>query len=91
MKCFHILSAAPDPCPFDDGCHWLDVAGGNVLLVHPNCDRCADPSTRMGHVMGSEPVGAAAATALSAFGVLATDTTAQALLKVAPAWPQAYP
>lgn len=91
MYCVHLSPSPPTPPALREDYHWLDVAGGMALVVHANCHQCADPSTRLPHVLGPGIVGPTVASALASHGVLATDTLLQAMMKVAPTWPNAWP
>lgn len=91
MYCVHLCPASIAHPVADEPYHWLDVADGQVLLVHPNCHRCQQADTRLPHALTPGPVGATVASALVAHGVVATDTLLEAMMKVAPTWPQAWP
>lgn len=91
MYCVHLCPSPPDHPVAQEPYHWLDVAGGQTLVVHANCHRCSQDGTRMPHVLDAGQVGDTVAAALSAYGVTATDTLLQAMMKVAPSWPQAWP
>lgn len=91
MYCVHLCPNPPVLPVANQSYHWLDVAGGQVLLVHADCHKCEQPSTRLPHPLDSGPVGDAVAAALVAYGVVATDTLLEAMFKVAPTWAQAWP
>ena len=91
MYCVHLCPDPPVLPVSRDACHWLNVAGGNVLLVHGDCHRCQQPATRLPHPMQNRAVGATVAAALAAYGVVATDTLVDAMMKVAPTWSPAWP
>lgn len=91
MYCVHLCPSPPDLPVAKDPCHWLEVANGQVLLVHANCHLCQQAHTRLPHPLTTGPVGATVASALASFGVVSTDTLVQAMMKVAPTWPQAWP
>lgn len=92
MYCVHLCPSSPPVHPVaKESYHWLDVDGGQTLVVHGNCHQCAQDDTRLPHVLGPGPVGNAVASALAAYGVVATDTLVQAMMKVGPHWPPAWP
>lgn len=91
MYCVHLCPSPPTPASTRDPCHWLDVGNGQSLLVHANCHQCNQPETRLPHPLEPGPVGATVASALVSLGVVSTDTLLQAMMKVAPTWPQAWP
>lgn len=91
MYCVHLSSSPPTRPVERDEYHWLDVGDGMSLMVHADCHHCIQPETRLSHVLKTDPVGAAVASALAAHGVLATDTLLAAMMKVAPSWPPAWP
>lgn len=91
MYCVHLSPSPPTRPATQDDYHWLDVGDGMSLVVHANCHRCTQPETRLPHVLKTDPVGVTVASALAAHGVLATDTLMDAMMKVAPIWPVAWP
>lgn len=91
MYCVHLCPTPIAHPVASEEYHWLDVAGGQALLVHPHCHRCQQGATRLSHPLQDEPVGATVAAALVDHGVVETDTLVQAMMKVAPTWPQAWP
>ncbi|MFP3246910.1 MAG: hypothetical protein RXR20_20520 [Paraburkholderia sp.] len=91
MYCVHLCPNPPALPVAREEYHWLPVAGNQVLLIHPDCHHCGQPSTRLPHVLAGEAVGTTVATALAAFGVVESDTLLHAMLKVAPSWAQAWP
>lgn len=91
MYCIHLCPSPPSLPISKDAYHWLDVGNGQALVVHANCHQCAQADTRLPHALAPGAVGATVASALSAYGVLAGDTLLQAMMKVAPSWPPAWP
>ena len=91
MYCVHLCPNPPELPIAGEEYHWLPVADGKVLLIHPDCHACRQGATRLPHVLHDAQVGTEVALALAAFNVLATDTMCQAMLKVAPHWPRAWP
>lgn len=91
MYCVHLCPNPPELPVAREEYHWLPVGGNQVLLIHPDCHKCGQAATRLPHVLSEGEVGDAVATALSAYGVSASDTLLQAMLKVAPHWPKAWP
>ena len=91
MKCYHVLTDAEVPPPWTMPYHATEGANG-WLCVHEDFASCPDPSTRMGHILdASAVVGETYAAILAPWGVTATDTVLQAVLKIAAQWGTAYP
>lgn len=91
MYCVHLCPNPPELPVAGEEYHWLPVADGKVLLIHPDCHKCRQPVTRLPHVLHEDVVGDAMASALVDYGVKKNDTMLQAMFKVAPHWPVAWP
>jgi hypothetical protein len=90
MKSLHIVSADTlVKHRFNLGpTHWLDIPAGH-LVIHSASDAAremleAEPGTiALPYLLDGSPIGTPAAAALTHLGVLATDNTFQASVKVA--------
>ena len=91
MRCYHLT---PNPATLpacNEPCQWLEVGNNQLLLVHSDCHLCAQPDTRLPHLLLDSVVSDELCAALAQWGVVATDTVTQAMCKVAADWPAAWP
>jgi hypothetical protein len=91
MRCYHLITPPLVPPVCNEPYQYLEVGNGQWLLVHADCHQCEQGTTRLPHILETGPVAADVAAALTQWGVLETDTLAQAMFKVAADWSAAWP